>query len=93
MFGFNSWSDFTNKAAESLQQASESAKSGLQNVSNKTKEFAGTFPNNAKTKLTQIQQNVTNFVEEQRQQYKQVEHESELKKRRKERKAKLLSFV
>lgn len=93
MFGFNSWSDFTNKAAESLHNAAESAKTGVQTVSSKTKEFTASFPDNAKSSLTKLQANVSTFVEEQRQQFQQVEHETELRKRRKERKAKLLSLA
>jgi len=75
MFGFASWSDFTEKAKTSLQTLEAQAK----DLSLK-----------AKTSIENISTDVTNFIEEQKQQLKQIEHESELKRLKKQKKDKLL---
>jgi len=78
MFGFNSWSDLTKKAQDSLKTVAEQTKV----VSTKLSEQAKTTINKAAT-------NVNNFIEEQKIQYKQLEHDAELQQRRSSKKKKI----
>eukprot|EP01084_Bolivina_argentea_P106962 191280_1 len=80
MFGFNSWTDFTAKASETLKSATEKTTEGLKQAVDKSKVVASS-----------VTENVSKFVEDQKLQYNQIEHETDLIERKKAKKQQIMN--
>ena len=80
MFGFTSWSDFREKSIATLKSAAEATSDATKDLVDKSKIVANS-----------VSENVTKFVEEQKQQYNQVEHETDLNRRKKIKKEQIMN--
>lgn len=80
MSWFNSWNDFTKKASEVAKSASEKAAEAAKVAADKSKEVAST-----------VHQKVNKFVEDQQQELNAVEQETDLARRQREMKERMMA--